>query len=138
MAEAYAMDPWSPEWFLASRPGSSAINGELALAVRPDPLDPDEPQDRVSRRVAIEMDAALRRRGAHGVAVQILDLSTHGFRAATHLELATGNDVWLRLPGLEPYQARVVWTKGYLIGCAFERPLHPAVLEMMVRKADQG
>lgn len=132
------MDPWSPEWFLASQRGSPAINGELALAEHPSRFDPDEPSDRVSQRVAIEMDAALRRRGAHGVSVQILDLSTHGFRAATHLELSAGSDVWLRLPGLEPYQARVVWTKGFLIGCAFERPLHPAVLEMIVGKATQA
>ena len=63
-----------------------------------------------------------------------MDLSIHGFRACTHLELAQGTDVWLRLPGLEPYQATVVWSKGQYIGCAFERPLHPAVLEMIVRK----
>ena len=82
----------------------------------------------------LEVAAGLRQRGAAGVSVQVMDLSTHGFRAATHLELAEGTDVWLRLPGLEPYQAKVAWSKGQYVGCAFARPLHPAVLEMIVKK----
>ena len=103
--------------------------GELSIA----PEAP-EPKGRVSERVSIEMAAGLRQRGASGVSVQVMDLSTHGFRAATHLQLEEGTDVWLRLPGLEPYHATVAWAKGNYVGCRFERPLHPAVLEMIVRK----
>ena len=73
--------------------------------------------------------------GASGVSVRVVDLSAHGFRASTHLELPLGTDVWLRLPGLEPYHATVAWQDGQYIGCAFERPLHPAVVDMIVRKA---
>jgi hypothetical protein len=72
------------------------------------------------------------------VAIRVVDLSTHGFRAATHLELCEGADVWLRLPGLEPYHAKVAWSEGHYIGCAFERPLHPAVVDMIVSKARAG
>ena len=104
--------------------------GELSIA----PEAPPEPKGRVSERVPIEVAAGLRQRGASGVSVQVMDLSTHGFRAQTHLELSEGSDVWLRLPGLEPCHAVVAWTKGNYIGCRFERPLHPAVLEMIVRK----
>lgn len=89
---------------------------------------------RKSERVPVEFGAGLRQRGASGVSVQVMDLSTDGFRVATHLELATGTDVWLRLPGLEPFHAKVMWSQGHLVGCAFERPLHPAVLDMLVRK----
>ncbi|HST35071.1 MAG TPA: PilZ domain-containing protein [Allosphingosinicella sp.] len=131
------MDPWSPEWFLRSAESvGPAISGTIGLAEFPPPPVRDlEPQDRVSERVPVELGAGLRQRGAHGVAVEILDLSTHGFRASTHLVLSEGSDVWLRLPGLEAIQARVAWVKGYIIGCAFERPLHPAVLEMIVSKS---
>jgi hypothetical protein len=93
------------------------------------------PNGRAAERVPIELGAGLRQRGASGVSVQVMDLSTHGFRAATHLELELGADVWLRLPGLEPYHAKVAWTKGHYIGCAFERPLHPAVVAMIARKS---
>lgn len=92
------------------------------------------PADRQAERTPVALDAGLRRRGATGVAIEVLDLSTHGFRASTHLDLQRGADVWLKLPGLETLHAQVAWTRGHLIGCAFARPLHPAVLQMVVRR----
>jgi hypothetical protein len=92
-------------------------------------------EGRKARRVELVLGAGLRQRGASGVTIQILDLSTHGFRAATHLELMPGTDVWLKLPGLESWHSRVVWMRGHLLGCEFVRPLHPAVLDMIVHNA---
>ena len=89
---------------------------------------------RQADRQEVVLGAGLRQRGANAVTVQILDLSTHGFRAATHLELSEGTDIWLKLPGLETWHSRVVWMRGHLVGCAFVRPLHPAVLQMIVSK----
>ena len=117
-------------WSLPSEFGTPFMSGELTTEVRPAP----GLTSRKSERVSLEMGAGLRQRGGTGVSIQIVDLSTDGFRASTHLQLAKGTDVWLRLPGLEPYQARVMWAKGNFIGCAFERPLHPAVLDMIVKK----
>lgn len=93
-----------------------------------------ERHGRKAPRCHVELGAGLRQRGASGVSVQILDLSTHGFRASTHLDLPIGTDVWLKLPGLEAWHSRVAWMNGHLVGCAFVRPLHPAVLEMVVTK----
>jgi hypothetical protein len=90
---------------------------------------------RKASRAEVTLGAGLRQRGAGGVTIQILDLSTHGFRAATHLELERGTDVWLKLPGLESLHGTVVWMRGHLLGCEFARPLHPAVLDMVVRNA---
>jgi len=125
------MDSWSTDWSQPSERSGPSFSGTLGFAA--DPSRP-APRGRVSERVQIEMGAGLRQRGAHGVSVQIMDLSTHGFRAATHLNLDVGTDVWLRLPGLEASHAKVAWQKGFMVGCAFERPLHPAVLDMIVRK----
>ena len=96
--------------------------------------DPDD-DGRRSVRADVALGAGLRQRGAHAVTVQVIDLSVTGFRAATHLELADGTDLWLKLPGLESLHARVVWMNGHLLGCEFVRPLHPAVLDMIVRSA---
>jgi len=90
---------------------------------------------RRAARNEVVLGAGLRQRGAGGVTVQVLDLSTNGFRAATHLELLVGSDIWLKLPGLESLHARVVWMRGHLLGAEFVRPLHPAVLDMIVRNA---
>ena len=121
---------FSGNWSLPSEFGTPFLSGELTTDLRP----AQDLTSRKSERVKLELGAGLRQRGGTGVAIQILDLSTDGFRATTHLQLEKGSDVWLRLPGLEPYHAKVMWSKGAFIGCAFERPLHPAVLDMVVRK----
>ena len=92
-------------------------------------------EGRRSARKDVVFGAGLRQRGAHAVTIQIVDLSTDGFRAATHLELFPDSDVWLKLPGLESLHSRVVWMHGHMLGCQFVRPLHPAVLDMIVRSA---
>ena len=117
-------------WSLPSEFGTPFLSGELTTGARPS----SSLTSRKSERVSLEMGAGLRQRGGTGVSIQIVDLSVDGFRASTHLQLEKGTDVWLRLPGLEPYHAKVMWSKGAFIGCAFERPLHPAVLEMIVKK----
>jgi hypothetical protein len=133
------MTGWNPAWPNASSE-TPAISGEISTGR--DLPERDSPEERKkarnSERVPIEMDAGLRQRGGSGVSVQIMDLSTHGFRIETHLDLSEGADVWLRLPGLESCHATVAWVRGYVAGCKFERPLHPAVLEMIVAKAQAG
>ena len=126
------MDAYIASWPATEGGGFGALSGELST--QRDFAAPAR-KGRRSERVPIDLGAGLRQRGAAGVSVQIMDLSTDGFRVATHLDLAAGADVWLRLPGLEPCHARVVWSEGHLVGCAFVRSLHPAVLQMIIGKA---
>lgn len=132
------MDAWGAHW-QPSGSGHEPFEVELSTAAprTDEPAAEAAPagKPRVAERVEVSLGAALRQRGASGVSVQIADLSTSGFRVATHLELEPGTDVWLRLPGLEPCHARAVWRRGHHVGCVFVRPLHPAVLQMIVRKA---
>jgi hypothetical protein len=126
------MDAWGAHWQPQDESGHAPFAAELSTSA-PAPARPSKA--RLAERVEVSFGAALRQRGASGVSVQIADLSTNGFRVATHLELEPGTDVWLRLPGLEPCHARAVWSRGHHVGCEFVRPLHPAVLQMIVRKA---
>lgn len=112
--------------------GAIPLYGELIVEGAQTPVR--APRGRRADRIAVEIGAGLRQRGAAGVTAQVADLSTDGFRCTTHLDLNIGDDVWLRLPGLEASHARVVWKEGPMIGCAFSRALHPAVLEMLVRR----
>ncbi len=125
------MEAWSASADFPSFAGPFYA-GELSLAA-----DQPAPTGRTTERVSVALGAGLRQRGAAGVSVQVMDLSIEGFRATTHLEMAEGTDVWLRLPGLEACHAKVMWRKGAQIGCRFERALHPAVLDMVVRKAQR-
>lgn len=96
---------------------------------------PPGPKSRRAERVPLTISAGLRQRGAATVTVRILDLSTHGFRIDTHLNMQIGTQIWLRLPGLESVPAHVAWVRGHSAGCAFDRPLHPAVLDMLVKRS---
>lgn len=127
------MESWAEDW--TSGFGSGGISLSAEISTMPAPASIPTTRSRRAQRVPIELGAGLRQRGASGVTVRLLDLSTDGFRAATHLELYVGSDVWLRLPGLEACHAKVVWTDGPMVGCVFERPLHPAVLDMVIRNA---
>ena len=125
------MNAYASNWTPATGP-SFALSGEIsteAFASQP------QNKGRRAERVPVALGAGLRQRGASGITVQIMDLSTDGFRVASHLDLAVGTDVWLRLPGLEPSHGRVVWSDNNLLGCVFVRPLHPAVVDMLVAKA---
>lgn len=127
------MDAWQDS--RTGNEGAAApLSGQLSIQVDVDDASASG-KGRRADRISIDLDAGLRQRGAAAVSVHIRDLSTHGFRIVTHLELAVGTDVWLRLPGLEASLARVMWVDGNLAGCAFDRPLHPAVLELVVRRA---
>lgn len=94
---------------------------------------------RKAERNPTRIHAALRPRGLANIEVRVIELSTHGFRASTPANLEPNTEVRLRLPGLEPWPARVVWVTdaGYesLVGFEFERPLHPAVLATILQKA---
>lgn len=116
--------------------GAVPLSGELVFEPASAPAKP--PRGRRADRVLVQMGAGIRQRGAAGVSAQVMDLSTDGFRCTTHLELQVGADVWLRLPGLESTHARVVWVEGPVVGCAFSRALHPAVLEMVVQRVARG
>lgn len=73
------------------------------------------------------------RKGHTRAVVKIDDISTHGARlSAVHL-LRRGDTFWLKLPLLEPQEATVAWADEFIVGCRFVRPLHPSVLEMIVR-----
>jgi hypothetical protein len=61
--------------------------------------------------------------------VTVTDLSTHGCGIDVTGHLDEGARVWLKLPGLESWPARVAWAEGGRAGLSFDRPLHSAVVE---------
>ena len=83
-------------------------------------------------RRAVKMRAHLRDRGQTKFEIDVVDLSSSGFRAETSFTLWPGTIVWLTLPGLAPLEAVVAWRDKFRYGCAFAKPLHPAVLEHIV------
>jgi hypothetical protein len=87
---------------------------------------------RTAERRIVNLAARLREPGARVADAEVQDLSTKGFMARTDMALETGSQVWLKLPGLEPQNSRVVWYNDGKAGFEFTTPLHPATLELIV------
>ncbi len=83
-------------------------------------------------RKSVRMRAHLRDRGQTRFEIEVTDLSMSGFRAETSFTLWPGTVVWLTLPGLAALEAVVAWRDKFKYGCAFAKPLHPAVFDHIV------
>jgi PilZ domain len=94
---------------------------------------------RKAERRIVNLAAALREEGAKTAKIVVVDIAVGGFKAETEAPHSEGDEVWLKLAGLEPRRSRVVWARdgerGWEIGCEFEWPLHPSELEIIVAPA---
>lgn len=88
---------------------------------------------RAAERRHVQIAVKVRRPGETWFSSRITDVSVSGFRLQSFMKLLIGNDIWIMLPGFEGRRARVTWTRAHESGCAFERPLHPAILDHIVR-----
>ena len=88
-------------------------------------------EGRSAERRIVNLAARLREPGAQVSVAEVQDLSVTGFMARTDMPLQPGNNVWLKLPGLEPQNSRVVWFEDGKAGFEFATPLHPATLELL-------
>lgn len=88
----------------------------------------------VRRGVRVKSPAvvSVRKTGQSRVATTLLDVSISGFRVDLD-GMQVGSLVWLKLPQIEAQMARVVWSTARETGCAFDVPLHPAVLRAALR-----
>ena len=65
----------------------------------------------------------MRELGESGVEAKILNISEHGFMAASNTEFEVGSRVWLMLPGRDRANAVVKWTAGDRLGAEFAEPI---------------
>lgn len=95
----------------------------------------DPHRERRSKRVALRAEVIMRRLGRGGFQVQVFDASTHGCQIAYGERPAVDEVVRIRLEGLQPLDARVRWIDGERAGLEFGRPIHPAVFDLLVARA---
>jgi PilZ domain len=86
---------------------------------------------RVQRR---PFDASVQfRAGNRRANVQVRNVSQLGARVAGVFLVREDEKFWIKLPSLEPVEARVVWVEDFEFGCEFVRPLNERVLEAILR-----
>lgn len=91
------------------------------------------PEGRTAERRIVNLAARLREPGASIFDAEVQNLSTDGFMANVPVALEPGTTVWLRLPGLEPQNSRVVWCEEGRAGFQFANPVHPATIDLLVQ-----
>ena len=87
------------------------------------------PDGRRAERRIVNLAASLREPGASMAEIEVLNLSVTGFAAECDMPIETGAHLWLKLPGLEALNSKVVWVEGRQAGFEFVTPLHPATLD---------
>jgi hypothetical protein len=89
---------------------------------------------RRSARRRIDTAAELRSRLQPYFPVSITDLSRTGFRMASWAVLDEARHTLVKLPSLAGTPVQLVWARDNEFGFRFERPLHPAVFDLLVAR----
>ena len=80
-------------------------------------------------RVGVSVPAGLRAPERPFSPVTVIDLSPNGCGIESQSHVEPGARVWIALPNLESWPARVCWAADGRAGLEFDRPLHPAVVD---------
>lgn len=105
----------------------------MTIEIRPTPQRPDL---RRAWRAGLGIKGSVRERGRSACEANVTDLSVNGCRIESWGIPLAGNQVWIRLPGLESLSGQIVWTSGSTAGVSFDQPLHSAVFGRFITPAN--
>lgn len=85
------------------------------------------PQPRISyfgreRRINVQFEAILQESDGCQIRVQVLDVSSSGFRIHSNAELVIDEEVMLQISRSRPLRAKICWTRGREAGGIFLDP----------------
>jgi len=126
-------EPWPIDNPLPPLPPFAA----LRCGKRCDAENAQSPGRRSSARTVADTEILLRRLGSADRYARVRDISTGGCQLEQVATLGVNDHVVTRLPGLEPLGATVTWADSGHAGLRFDRPLHPAVFELLLTRLGQ-
>jgi hypothetical protein len=92
------------------------------------------PGTRKAERTRVRLPARVMKKGVHFGTV--IDITTQGFLLTSNALLEPETVFRLKLPGLDPVRAKVVWVEGERAGCEFMPPIHPALLDAAIAASE--
>jgi hypothetical protein len=92
------------------------------------------PRHRKSARVSLQAEVQLRRSGQHHYLVNVFDISPEGCKVEFVERPRLDETVWVKFDGYDAIQSSVCWVEGHSAGIEFERPIYPAIFELMVAR----
>jgi hypothetical protein len=85
---------------------------------------------------SVQMNLPARvREGTRRWSIDVTALTARSVEFDCFAALRLGTLLWIVLPGLEGWPARIVAIDGYRFTCEFTQPLHPAVLERILAQS---
>jgi hypothetical protein len=109
-------------------------DGKAGLAFVPVEPDAATHSPRQSERIALAAEVCLRRIGKSTFRVTMTDVSPEGCKVQLVERPAKDERVLVKFEGLEVLEANVCWVDGFTAGLSFEKPMHPAVFELLVER----
>jgi hypothetical protein len=105
----------------------------------PAAADVPPPAPRSGEAGSIQLNLPARvREGTRRWQIDVATLTSQSVEFDCFAGLRMGTLLWIVLPGLEGWPARIVSIDGYRFTCEFTQPLHPAVLERVLAIARPG
>ena len=104
-------------------------------------FEPAPPRAQVERdavRTEVSAEVGLRSIGRNSFRVRVFDLSSSGCKVELVERPAVGDAVSVKFDGLDVLEANVAWVEGPHAGLTFKNPIHPAVLDLLLRRLGGG
>lgn len=95
---------------------------------------PQPPRPRQSLRIDLDAEVAVRRPSFPTYQVKISDLSQEGCKFEFVDRPLLGERLWVTLEGLQSIEGSIRWIEAPYAGVQFDRPLHPAVFDMLSQR----
>lgn len=83
-------------------------------------------------RAPVSLDAKVGRGGLDRALCKVVDLSPHGAKIETYSAVRRDSMIWLTLPHVGHWAARVVWSNDFEAGLEFQIPLSEEEFEALV------
>jgi PilZ domain len=109
---------------------------ETPLGVPEPAAPPPSPAPEEEEAVQLNLPARVRE-GTRRWSIDVNSITPRTVTFDSFAALGMGSLLWIVLPGLEGWPARIVSVEGYRFTCEFTQPLHPAVLERVLKLAKE-
>jgi hypothetical protein len=109
-------------------------DGKAGLVFGSDEALERQHSERKSDRKLLSAEVSMRRLGKLNYRVQVFDVSPTGCKVELVDRPRLGEHVLVKFDGLEGLEAEVCWIEGPCAGLRFERPIHPAVFDLLVER----
>ena len=84
--------------------------------------------------MGLDAELSLRRSGQTNYRANVHDVSQEGCKVEFVERPMLDEIVWVKFEGLEALEAMVCWVEGFAAGLEFQRPVHPAVFNLLLQR----